>query len=149
MLKLILVALSALLWTGGAHAQPRPINPGDVYVIDGDTIRLYARSPSVRLVGFNAPETGRAACDAERALGVMATSRVRALVDGGDLTFEPLPCACREGTEGTKKCNYGRSCGRLRTAGRDVGETLIAEGLAVPFVCTETSCPKTPRPWCP
>jgi hypothetical protein len=26
---------------------------------------------------------------------------------------------------------------------------LIAEGLAVPFVCGATSCPKTPRPWCP
>jgi hypothetical protein len=25
---------------------------------------------------------------------------------------------------------------------------LIAEGLAVPFQCGETRCPKTPRPWC-
>jgi hypothetical protein len=25
---------------------------------------------------------------------------------------------------------------------------LIEEGLAVPFVCGATHCPKTPRPWC-
>jgi hypothetical protein len=45
-------------------------------------------------------------------------------------------------------CNHGRACGTLRSNGRDVGAILIAEGLAVPFVCGATSCPKTPRPWC-
>jgi hypothetical protein len=25
---------------------------------------------------------------------------------------------------------------------------LIEEGLAVPFVCGATRCPRTPRPWC-
>ena len=28
--------------------------------------------------------------------------------------------------------NYGRACGTLRIDGRDVGDILIAEGLAVP-----------------
>lgn len=59
-----------------------------------------------------------------------------------------VQCACRPGTEGTKKCNYGRSCGVLQIDGRDVGQILIGEGLAVPFECGETTCPKTPRPWC-
>jgi endonuclease YncB( thermonuclease family) len=41
----------------------------EVRVIDGDTIRLHQKKPDVRLVGFNAPETRRAQCDAERKLG--------------------------------------------------------------------------------
>jgi len=33
-------------------------------------------------------------------------------------------------------------------SGRDVGSILIEEGLAVPFVCGATHCPRTPKPWC-
>lgn len=29
-----------------------------------------------------------------------------------------------------------------------VGDVLIAENLAAPFVCKTYRCPKTPRPWC-
>jgi hypothetical protein len=36
----------------------------------------------------------------------------------------------------------------LKSRGRDVGTILMEEGLAVPFVCGATRCPKTPRPWC-
>jgi len=35
-----------------------------------------------------------------------------------------------------------------KASGRDVGVILIEEGLAVPFKCGATSCPKTPKPWC-
>ncbi len=44
----------------------------------------------------------------------------------------------------TSRCNYGRSCGTLRADGTDVGETLISESLAVPFICERTSC-RQPR----
>jgi hypothetical protein len=69
-------------------------------------------------------------------------------VRGGDLDFTFVACSCPTGTQGTLLCNYGRACGVLRAGGRDVGEILIAEGLAVPFVCGATRCPPTPRPWC-
>ena len=46
-----------------------PIDPSDIRVIDGDTIRVYHQQPNVRLVGFNAPETRRADCTAEFELG--------------------------------------------------------------------------------
>jgi endonuclease YncB( thermonuclease family) len=56
-----------------------PIDSADIRVIDGDTIRVYHEQPNVRLVGFNAPETRQAACDAERQLarsqGDATTSR--------------------------------------------------------------------------
>jgi hypothetical protein len=58
-------------------------------------------------------------------------------------------CArCRPGTEGTPACNYGRHCGSVKAAGRDVGEVPIAEGLAKPFKCGSTHCLPTPKPWC-
>ena len=41
-----------------------------------------------------------------------------------------------------------RDCGTLKSRGSDVGAILMEEGLAVPFVCGATRCPKTPRPWC-
>lgn len=124
------------------------IEADQVRVIDGDTIRVFNQRPNVRLVGFNAPETRNAQCPAERALGDRATRRLRDLVRDSELEFIPVRCACREGTEGTQSCNYGRGCGTLKANGVDVGSILILEGLAVPFVCGETSCPRTPKPWC-
>jgi endonuclease YncB( thermonuclease family) len=125
-----------------------PIDSADIRVIDGDTIRVYHEQPDVRLVGFNAPETRRAACDSERELGAKATRRLRDLVRAGNLDFEYVTCSCPQGTQGTFTCNYGRDCGTLKSGGRHVGAILMEEGLAVPFVCGATRCPKTPRPWC-
>ena len=131
-----------------APAIAESIDSDDVRVIDGDTIRVYHQQPDVRLVGFNAPETRRAACEAERQLGAKATRRLRDLVLAGNLDFEYVDCSCPDGTQGTRVCNYGRDCGTLKSSGRDVGAILIDQGLAVPFVCGATRCPKTPRPWC-
>jgi endonuclease YncB( thermonuclease family) len=145
---LAVIAVVTVAFTCATTTRAAPIEAADIRVIDGDTIRVYHKQPNVRLVGFNAPETRRAACDAERALGDKATRRVRELVRGGSLDFEFVACSCRPGTEGTPSCNYGRSCGTLKAAGRDVGEILIAEGLAVAFQCGATRCPPTPKPWC-
>jgi endonuclease YncB( thermonuclease family) len=134
--------ITGLVASGSAMTASR------ILVLDGDTIRIDGRRPDVRLVGFNAPETSRAQCRAERELGEAATKRLRQLVSGSTLDFDFVACACRPGTEGTDTCNYGRRCGVLRANGRDVAGTLIAEGLAVPFHCRGTGCPPTPRPWC-
>src|SRR5262249_40793181 len=93
-------------------------------------------------------EPFRAVCEAEAELGAKATRRLRDLVRADHLDFEYVRCSCPEGTQGTPICNYGRECGTLRFNGRDVGAILIEEGLAVPFSCGATRCPKTPRPWC-
>lgn len=116
-------------------------------VTDGDTIRLDDGT-SVRLNGFNAPESRDPQCDREAILGDRAKERLEELSATGRTKVIQVPCACKPGTEGTKKCNYGRSCGILTINGRDVGRILISEGLAVSFICGKTSCPKTPKPWC-
>jgi endonuclease YncB( thermonuclease family) len=134
------------LW--GMVVRADPIEPDRINVLDGDTIRLAGIRQDVRLVGFNAPETTRARCAAERALGDVAERRLRELVRAGNLDFALVRCSCRPGTAGTSICNRGRKCGTLKVKGRDVGDILIAERLAVPFVCGEYRCPRTPRPWC-
>jgi endonuclease YncB( thermonuclease family) len=142
-----LVAIQA--WTKFApmHEVSDPVSDNiAVRVIDGDTISLNDGLPNVRLVGFNAPETGdRARCPAERQLGERAKQRLHDMVDAGALSFREIACSCRPGSD---VCNYGRRCGSLFVSGKDVGATLIAEGLAVRFVCSATGCPPLPRPWC-
>jgi len=129
-------------------ADAEPIDPADIQIIDADTIQAYHQHPNVRLVGFNAPETRNAACQGEADLGTKATQRLRELVKAGNLDFSYVRCSCPEATQGTFACNYARDCGTLRSNGKDVGAILVAEGLAVPFVCGPTHCPPTPRPWC-
>jgi endonuclease YncB( thermonuclease family) len=146
------VAVAALLINYGLQSSPsvvfEPVSPRSMQVIDGGTIRH--KRFTVRLVGFNAPETGRRArCEAERKLGKQATRRLNQLVRSGfKLEFSFVACSCPPGTEGTQQCNFSRRCGTLKVNGRDVGAILIAERLAVPFRCGATRCPPTPRPWC-
>jgi endonuclease YncB( thermonuclease family) len=122
------------------------LSPSDISVVDGDTIRVRART--VRLVGFDAPETGgRARCHRERELAQRATEQLRKLVAGGGLDLRMVPCACPPGTEGTSACNFGRACGSWLANGRDVGMTLISQSLAKPFHCGKQSCPPPPT-WC-
>jgi endonuclease YncB( thermonuclease family) len=122
--------------------------PARVRVIDGDTIRDLAADRTVRLVGFNAPETLNPQCAHEAELGERAKARLKELARSNSLRLTYVRCSCPLGTEGTDACNYGRACGELKADGEDVGSTLMREGLAVSFVCGGTRCPRTPRPWC-
>jgi endonuclease YncB( thermonuclease family) len=145
----ITLVLAGLITAFVGHiAQAAPLEAKEVRVIDGDTIRLHQHKPDVRLVGFNTPETRRAKCRTESELGGKATARLRQLVRNEKLDFKYVACSCPPGTEGTRRCNFGRKCGTLKSDGKDVGAILISEDLAVPFVCGATRCPKMPRPWC-
>jgi len=118
----------------------------DLIVVDGDTVRVD--SQTYRLVGFDTAESGdRAKCPAEQVLAARATSRLQQLLATGKTKLERVSCACRPGTEGTPNCNFGRRCAVLTVNGRDVGEILINEGLAHPFVCGAMGCPRK-KPWC-
>lgn len=91
------------------------------YVYDGDTVEMICglEKLTARLVGFDTPEVKDPKCHAEAALGKRATERLRALVKSGPVEMYRL---------GHDK--YGRELVTLTVAGRDVGEVLVAEGLA-------------------
>lgn len=158
---LAFVATMAFLnWKAGPAVQPpagqqnqvtvlRPDTrpSGLIDVIDGDTVRH--EGSTYRLVGFDTPERGdRARCDDERKRAEKATQRLRSLVSTGNPRLTRVACACRPGEEGTSRCNYGRLCGVLTVGGQDAGQILISEGLAHPYVCSGTSCPKRRPSWC-
>lgn len=111
----------------GSMFRPRQA----VWVIDGDTIKLG--SQSLRLLNIDAPEVSRPDCEAERALGDKATARLRDLLASGALTIAP----------NGRLDKFGRPLVRLAVDGRDVGDLLIAEGLAKPWPV------KGDPGWCP
>jgi endonuclease YncB( thermonuclease family) len=148
MLGVLAFLFAALFWQYSLdNRAPLPsMSVASISVIDGDTIR--SNRQVYRLVGFDTPEFGsRARCERERTLADAATNRLRQLVANGQTALEPVPCSCPPGTEGTRECNHGRLCARLRAEGRDVGTILINEGLARPYVCGQTGCPRR-QSWC-
>lgn len=94
------------------------------YVYDGDTVELKCPDGkrTARLVGFDTPETKDPGCPAEKALGDTATARLRQIVKGANITMRH---------DGHDK--YGRELVRLSADGRDVGDVLISEGLALAY----------------
>lgn len=102
-------------------------------VMDGDTV--HAGGAAYRLAGVDAPEIGtHAACPAEAALGDRAANRVRQLVKGPAAVTataagpEARPAAT---VGGWPVDRYGRRLAHLSIDGKDLGDTLIGEGLAV------------------
>jgi endonuclease YncB( thermonuclease family) len=140
-----LLAILALVLTA-QHATASYISPQQIRVIEGDTI--VADGKTVHLSGFVTPDPQTRRCAGERELGVKASKRVRELVEAGDLDYSPVTCSCPNTILGRLMCRVARSCGVLKAHGRNIGEILIAEGLAAPFVCEDEQCPKAPRPWC-
>lgn len=132
-----------------AAVRGRAVQFSDIRVIDGDTVSIRGERANVRLVGFNTPETSKPACQAEAVAGRRATNRLREMLRGAKaIDYVRVACACRPGTQGTRSCNYGRECGSLYLDGVDVGRMLMAENLAVRYVCGRTSCPRRPGNWC-
>lgn len=108
---------------------------GALIVVDGDTVKLDGRN--YRLIGFDAPETFHAKCMGEFDLGMKAAHRLQELIDEG-AELERLG----------RDCRYGRECAVLRLHGVNVAATMIAEGLARPYVCTVSGhCPRR-ESWC-
>ena len=57
----------------------------------------------------------------------------------GGLDLTQIPCARPRGTQGTPRCNDGRSCGVLAVRSKNVAEIMIGEGLARRYVCGSTN----------
>lgn len=140
MLTIGLLALPAL---PSAHGEPSTTAKSDtprpgaqaqrIRVIDGDTLEDMAADITYRVVNIDTPETGpRARCAAERDLGNQATRQARTLISAAnDVELRPTGRIDR----------YGRTIAFVLIDGRDLGETLIADGLARPWRGRR-------EPWC-
>lgn len=115
------------IWLSAAQAQvfcPAPASVAPVHVqrvVDGDTVRLKD-GRSVRMIGINAPETGKKGRSGEP-FAVAAHQRLQALVNASDGHLGLVP-----GREG--KDRYGRTLAHLYGAdGNNLEAQLLAEGL--------------------
>lgn len=128
------LALALLLFVAAACAPitpPRIQTPDGssctvVHVVDGDTITIRCRdglAGNARLIGFDTPETRDAGCAAEARQGHAAKHRLGKLLrDARQIEIE------HRGRD-----RYDRLLLVLKVDGKNVGDTLIAEGLAVPY----------------
>lgn len=99
----------------------RPNTADKTCVVDGDT--LWLQGENIRLKDFDTPEQQTQICggDAEVALARRASARLLELLNGNQWTIE------RYGYDSTSS---RRTLATIRIGGQDVGDILIAEGLA-------------------
>jgi endonuclease YncB( thermonuclease family) len=89
----------------------------DIHVIDGDTFSVGGQR--IRVAGIDAPETHPPRCMEEARLGLAATQKLKELLGSGTVTIS-----------GSGHDQYGRELREVRVNGRDVGEAMLAAGLA-------------------
>ena len=89
-------------------------------VVDGDTFWLQGQK--IRVADIDTPEVGEPRCDAEHALGMRATRRLRELLNAGPFDLVAFP--------GRDQDKYGRYLRVVVRGGRSLGDQLVAEGLA-------------------
>lgn len=126
------IALALLVTSGVTSAAPSC--HADMCVIDGDTVII--RGERIRIANIDAPELRTGKCDAERRLARVARARLETILGSGDVVIMPGDPA-----SGRRKDRYGRTLATLRVAEADVGDVLVGEGLARPWVGKR-------EPWC-
>ena len=88
-------------------------------VVDGDT--FWIGGQKVRIAGIDAPETHPPRCAEEARLGNEATAMLRGLLNGGAVTMTSID---------RDQDSYGRLLRNVAVDGQDVGEAMIAAGVA-------------------
>jgi endonuclease YncB( thermonuclease family) len=106
-------------WGGGTNC-----------VVDGDT--FWIGGEKVRIAGIDAPETHPSRCAYEAQLGDAATAKLHALLNSGAVTMTSID---------RDRDRYGRLLRNVQVNGADVGEAMIAAGVAREYGSGR-------RPWC-
>tara|TARA_R110002051_G_scaffold256524_1_gene315618 strand:- start:808 stop:1239 length:432 start_codon:yes stop_codon:yes gene_type:complete len=128
---ILLISLIAMVVTFASPATARDINwekcrPGQpntsdkTCVVDGDTI--WIEGINVRMEGYDTPEPQSQICGGEREK-VLADQASDRLVELLNTRSWELALSGEQGS-------YGREIGTILIEGIDVGEILVAEGLA-------------------
>ena len=116
-----------------ATGAATPFSPREVRVIDGDTFEF--RGETVRIADVDTPEKApRARCESEAALAEAATRSLRAMVSRAS-TIELRVLTSRP------RDRYGRLLAEVSLDGVDVGDALVAQGVARPWRGRR-------EPWC-
>lgn len=102
--------------------------------VDGDTVTLGRER--IRIANIDTPEIHHAQCDAEKRLGMVAKRRMAELLASGEVVVRRGDPAT-----GRAKDRYGRTLATIAVAGQDVGDLMIAEGVARPWTGKR-------HPWC-
>lgn len=129
------IALLLCAVTHAAVAETMAVTSTPV-VIDGDTIAIGHER--IRLLAVDTPESFRPRCEAELIVALQAKQRLRELLDTRSVEIE------RHGFD-----RYGRTLALVRSGGIDVGDILIAEGLAVAWRPGRAAWAERARHWCP
>lgn len=111
------ITAAAVFATGVAINPVYAASSENVRVIDGDTIEVR-----IRLANVDAPEV-HGACDAERRLAAAASEFVAAAMAGA----KQLAIVVNPGRPFDR---YGRVLATVTVDGADLGEALVAAGLA-------------------
>lgn len=128
----IIAAFAGLVFDSAADSHAAPQTRAHYRVIDGDTIDDLARGVRIRLANIDAPELHDPGCAAELRLARHARDMVR----------ERLSGAHAVGLRRLERIDrYGRELAFVSVDGADLGEALIAAGLARPWTGRR-------RPWC-
>lgn len=93
-----------------------------ITVIDGDTFKFG--NDTIRVAGIDAPETHPPRCMEEARLGLAATETLRDLLNSGTVSLSD---------SGADHDQYGRLLRNVAVDGQDVGQAMIAAGMARPF----------------
>jgi micrococcal nuclease len=125
---LIAAAAGGATWWAGGE-RPRSYEAGACRAVDGDTLECAGRR--VRLANIAAPELhGRCAAETQMA----ERAKLVAMIALTEAPARVVP----EGRDD----RYGRLLARVAIDGKDLGETLIALGLARPYAGGQR------RGWC-
>jgi len=130
-MKSFLLAATLFLLANSAHAIGLcGSGPRVTCVVDGDT--FWLNGEKIRVQGYDTPETTTNICGGQREveLGRTAADRLVRLLNNGGVTMQ------RAGED-----RYGRTLALVYVDGQDVGDILVAEGLARRW-------PDGPEFWC-
>lgn len=126
---MMLVAALVATRQQGLPAMPGP-SPSAWIAVDGDTIKSPA-GVTYRIEGLDTPETFRARCSSEKAMGERARRRLQELLASPNARVIESTKKSRKTGEITAKLDkYGRTLAKVRIGKEDVSDILIREGLA-------------------
>lgn len=100
-------------------------------VVDGDT--LWLNGVKIRIADIDTPEVSRPRCQKEYDLGVLATQRLIQLLNQGEFSVAT--------SEWGEQDRFGRKLRFIERAHVSIGDQLVQEGLAHPWVGHKV-------PWC-